>query len=114
MVAALFGALAGGLGFLLIAYTLPGFYPVDPFSVFVTTLACAGANGLLYAVMKVQNLEAIRGFGLAAAIFNPVVFLLCDLVCEGFYVDGVAVLLCGALLLALLVTVLRSFTPVDV
>ena len=114
MVAALFGLIAGGLGFLLIAYILPGFYPVDPFSVLVTTVACAGANGLLCLAMKVRNLEAIRGFGLVAVAMNALVFLLCDAVCDGFYVDSAPVLLCGALLLALLVTVTRSFTPVDV
>jgi uncharacterized membrane protein YvlD (DUF360 family) len=114
MVATLFGALAGGLGFLLIAFSLPGFYPIDPFSVLVTTVACAGANGLLSAVMRVRNLEAIRGFGLLAAIFNALVFLLCDVICDGFYVDGVAVLLGGALLLAIVVTLTRSFVPVDV
>lgn len=113
MLAAFFGALAGGLGFLLIAFSLPGFYPIDQFSVLMTTIACAGANGLLSAVMRVRNLEAIRGFGLLAAAFNALVFLLCDVICDGFYVDGLAVLLGGSLLLAILVTLIRSVVPVD-
>ena len=114
MVAALFGSLAGALGFLLIAYSLPGFFPEDSFSVLASTVMCGLANGLLSAAVKIQNLQAIRLFALAAMLANTVVLLVCDLACDGFFIDGLAVLFGGALLLAMAVTLARSLTPAEV
>ena len=102
------------MGFLLIAYSLPGFYPEDSFSVLVSAGACALANGLLSAVVKLQNLHAIRLFALTAVFANVVVLLFCDLVCDGFFIDGLGVLVGGGLLLAMAVTLARSLTPAEI